>query len=127
MVTVRRLTFSMRSTSGIMNRIPGSRTLRSLPSRNTTPRSYCFTTATPSLDTVTTSCDPSTVGRAVAAAPESLVLPAPAAQRSLNRRAARRVPCGPAKGTTRPTVGQEAGAQSASFIPSCEETKPRRW
>ena len=30
-VTVRSVTFCMRSTSGIMNRIPGSRTLRMLP------------------------------------------------------------------------------------------------
>jgi hypothetical protein len=49
MVTVRRLTFRITSTNGIMNRMPGLRTLRTRPTRNTTPRSYSSTMAAPNL------------------------------------------------------------------------------
>jgi hypothetical protein len=49
MVIVRMPTFRIRSTNGIMNRSPGSRTFRTLPSRNTIPRSYWRTIATPRL------------------------------------------------------------------------------
>jgi hypothetical protein len=48
-VIVRRVTFCIRSTSGIMNRNPGSRTLRIRPKRKTTPRWYSRTIATPRL------------------------------------------------------------------------------
>ncbi len=58
MVTVRSVTLVIRSASGIMNRIPGSRTLRSRPNRNTTPRWYCRTIATPRLGIATTFLSP---------------------------------------------------------------------
>src|SRR5687768_6259540 len=45
-VTMRSDTLIITSTIGMMNRMPGSRTLCRRPNRSTTPRSYCFTMRT---------------------------------------------------------------------------------